>query len=62
MLATGGSITKVIDVLVEKGVNPQNIVLANVVASQKGMETVLGRFPDLRVVTAALDPDLTTSK
>lgn len=62
MLATGGSITKVVEILIEKGVAPENIVLANVVASKQGLDTVVKKFPDLKIVTAALDPDLTPSK
>lgn len=62
MLATGGSITKVVEILIEKGVAPENIVLANVIASKQGLDTVVKRFPDLKIVTAALDPDLTPSK
>ena len=53
---------KVVEILVEKGVAPENIILANVVASKQGLNTVVERFPDLKIVTAALDADLTPSK
>ena len=62
MLATGGSILKALSILLEMGVSTDNIVLANVVSSKEGLDSVFAKFPTLKVVTAALDPDLTSSK
>ena len=62
MLATGGSILKVVSILLEKGIDLDNIVLANVIASQEGLDTVLAKYPSLKIITAALDPELTSSK
>lgn len=62
MLATGGSAIKAIDVLKEKGVREEDIVFVNLVASKKGLETIMQRFPRLRLVTAAVDEALTVSK
>ncbi|KAL3433033.1 uracil phosphoribosyltransferase-domain-containing protein [Aspergillus tetrazonus] len=61
MLATGGSAIKAIDVLKEKGVREEDIVFVNLVASKKGLETMMQRFPRLRLVTAAVDEALTVS-
>lgn len=61
MLATGGSAIKAIDVLKEKGVCEEDIVFVNLVASKKGLETIMQRFPRLRLVTAAVDEALTVS-
>ncbi|KAL4763350.1 uracil phosphoribosyltransferase [Aspergillus foveolatus] len=61
MLATGGSAIKAIDVLKEKGVREEDIVFVNLVASKKGLETIMQRFPRLRLVTAAVDEALTVS-
>ncbi|RHZ49391.1 uracil phosphoribosyltransferase [Aspergillus thermomutatus] len=60
MLATGGSLIKAIEILIERGVPEQEIVLVNVVASKQGLERVMGRFPLLRIVTAAVDENLTS--
>ncbi|RHZ52479.1 hypothetical protein CDV55_102853 [Aspergillus turcosus] len=59
MLATGGSLVKAIEILVERGVPEEEIVLVNIVAAKQGLERVMGRFPLLRIVTAAVDEDLT---
>ncbi|KAL4777048.1 uracil phosphoribosyltransferase-domain-containing protein [Aspergillus nidulans var. acristatus] len=61
MLATGGSAIKAIDVLKEKGVREEDIVFVNLVASKKGLETIMQQFPRLRLVTAAVDEALTVS-
>ncbi|KAL4821981.1 uracil phosphoribosyltransferase-domain-containing protein [Aspergillus spinulosporus] len=61
MLATGGSAMKAIDVLKEKGVREEDIVFVNLVASKKGLETIMQRFPRLRLVTAAVDEALAVS-
>lgn len=61
MLATRGSLVKAIEILVERGVPEQEIVLVNIVAAKQGLERVMGRFP-LRIVTAAVDEDLTAKK
>lgn len=62
MLATGGSLVKAIEILVDRGVPEEDIVLVNIVAAKQGLERVMGRFPRLRIVTAAVDEDLTVKK
>ncbi|EFX04170.1 uracil phosphoribosyltransferase [Grosmannia clavigera kw1407] len=62
MLATGGSAAKAISILEEAGVPEEEIIFVNVVASQYGIRKVLEQFPRLRIVTAAVDDDLTASK
>ncbi|RDW70575.1 uncharacterized protein DSM5745_08086 [Aspergillus mulundensis] len=61
MLATGGSASTAINVLKEKGVREEDIIFVNLVASRHGLETVMEAFPGLRLVTAAVDGDLTGS-
>ncbi|KAH8668834.1 uracil phosphoribosyltransferase-domain-containing protein [Xylariales sp. PMI_506] len=61
MLATGGSASKAIEVLKERGVPESNIIFVNLVASRKGLDIIMKRFPLLRLVTAAVDNDLTAS-
>lgn len=62
MLATGGSASKAIEVLKERGVVEGNIIFVNLVASQFGLDTIMKRFPELNLVTAAVDEGLTHSK
>lgn len=62
MLATGGSVSKAIEILKEAGVSEENMIFVNLLAAKKGVDTVLMRFPSLRLVTAAVDDELTASK
>ena len=62
MLATGGSASKAIDLVIAAGVPENHIVFVNVVASHFGLDTLTKRFPQLNVVTAAVDANLTASK
>lgn len=62
MLATGGSASKAVESLKEKGVSEGNIIFVNLVASRFGLETIMTRFPELRLVTAAIDEQLTSSR
>ncbi|PYI09556.1 PRTase-like protein [Aspergillus sclerotiicarbonarius CBS 121057] len=59
MLATGGSVIKAVENLTSHGVPEESIVLVNVVSSKKGLEVVSGRFPGLKIVSAAVDVELT---
>ncbi|KAH8693209.1 uracil phosphoribosyltransferase-domain-containing protein [Talaromyces proteolyticus] len=61
MLATGGSASKAIEVLKGMDVPEEEIIFVNLVASRKGLDTIVQRFPQLRLVTAAVDEDLTAS-
>ncbi len=58
MLATGGSACKAIDIIVEHGVAEENIVFVNFVASRKGIEIVTRKYPELRIITAAIDVEI----
>ncbi|KAI9372172.1 uracil phosphoribosyltransferase-domain-containing protein [Aspergillus egyptiacus] len=59
MLATGGSLLKALETLIETGVAEESIVLVNIISSRQGLDLVAGRFPRLKIVTAAVDPVLT---
>ena len=56
MLATGGSAVMAIETLQAMGVS--DIVFACLVAAPEGVATVHGKFPDVPIVTAALDREL----
>jgi uracil phosphoribosyltransferase len=62
MLATGGSACAAIDVIKAQGVPEENIIFVNVLSSCHGAKTLFSRFPHIRLVTAAVDEDMTPSK
>lgn len=55
MLATGGTLGTVIERLRTRGVPTAKIVVASVIAAPEGVDRLLHRYADLRIVTAALD-------
>ncbi|KAJ5785675.1 uncharacterized protein N7503_010887 [Penicillium pulvis] len=61
MLATGGSACAAIDAIKEAGVAEENIIFVNILAAQHGISVLFDRFPSLRLVTAAIDEELTPS-
>jgi uracil phosphoribosyltransferase len=58
ILATGGSVCTAIDLIQRQGVPEQNIVIANLITSRKALEVVFGKYPSIRIVTAAVDEKL----
>jgi uracil phosphoribosyltransferase len=58
MLATGGSAIMAVEVLLESGVPPENIVFLNVVSCPEGLANMASKFPMVKVVTAAVDEKL----
>ncbi|MBW4078901.1 MAG: uracil phosphoribosyltransferase [Acidobacteria bacterium] len=59
MLATGGSLVCVLDMLRERGAG--EITVLCLIAAQPGIDFVAARHPDVQVVAAALDGELTNS-
>ena len=57
MLATGGSIVRVLDMLKERGATAVTVMC--LIASAPGVAFVRHHHDDVRIVTAALDPELT---
>ena len=62
MLATGGSASLAIRELVKAGVNPSNIVFLNVVSCPDGLKRLEREWPQVKVITAAIDPILNKDK
>lgn len=60
MLATGGStlhsIQKIIDF------HPKEILVICVISSQEGIDSIENKFPQVRITTAAIDPELNSKK
>ncbi|NGX58249.1 MAG: Uracil phosphoribosyltransferase [Chlamydiae bacterium] len=62
MLATGGSALKALHLLEEKGVNPSKIKMVCMIASTEGLKTVKSQFPQLDLIVAQEDLELTKEK
>eukprot|EP01129_Flabellula_baltica_P006030 TRINITY_DN2223_c0_g1_i2.p1 TRINITY_DN2223_c0_g1~~TRINITY_DN2223_c0_g1_i2.p1 ORF type:complete len:222 (-),score=40.68 TRINITY_DN2223_c0_g1_i2:1184-1849(-) len=58
MVATGGSAGSAIGVLKEAGVKEENIIFMSVIISKLGGERLTERFPQMKLVTGAVDPEL----
>ena len=58
MLATGGSACSAIKILIESGVKENKIVFVNLLACHEGLKKVFSEYPEIRVVTAEIDPKL----
>lgn len=60
MLATGGSACLAIETLQNWGV--QRILMASLIAAPEGVAVVTQRYPDVRIVTCAIDRELNDRK
>ncbi|MGB9750236.1 MAG: uracil phosphoribosyltransferase [Caldisericia bacterium] len=58
MLATGGSIVKSIDILVEKNVKIENIDVISLVSAPEGIYFIREYYPDVPIYTIAIDERL----
>ncbi len=58
MLATGHSALAALDLMVEKGVPVENITFVCMISAPEGLQTVLAKYPNLRIVTGAIDSRL----
>ena len=61
MLATGGSAVTAVRVLCERGVKPESIIFVNVVSCEEGC-ALAAAYPQVKVVTGAIDPILNEKK
>jgi uracil phosphoribosyltransferase len=62
MVATGGTLEMVINMLKEKGVLEQNIIIACVCAAPEGLLFLNEKFPAIQVVMTSLDQKLNSKK
>ena len=53
---------KAIEVLVDHGVRLDHIVFLNLVAAPEGIAQLVQRYPEVRIVTAAVDEGLNANK
>jgi uracil phosphoribosyltransferase len=62
MIATGGTLSMVINLLKEKGLAESNIFIASICAAPEGLIRLKKLFPCLKVVTIAIDAGLNENK
>ena len=62
MLATGGTILHMLKRLREQGTQPKEMRVVCVVAAPEGIEAVHAEFPEVKIVTAAVDQGLNDKK
>lgn len=62
MLATGGSVILCIKKLKEAGVSEDKITFINLIACEAGLANLHDKYPQVRVITAAIDPILNENK
>ena len=58
MLATGGTALAAIEVLLDRGVPEEHIVFINLLSAPEGIAVVHGRYPEVRLVTSAVEKGL----
>lgn len=58
MIATGGSAIASIDILIKKGIKQENILFVNILSCEDGIKNLFDRYPNLRMITGACDPQL----
>lgn len=58
MLATGNSACKALELVINKGYSPEMITLVCALSTMVGIEQLQSKYPALRIVTAAIDPEL----
>ncbi|GEM77475.1 uracil phosphoribosyltransferase [Vibrio sagamiensis] len=58
MLATGGSLLKAIDVLLEHKVPAENIIVVNLLTSPSGLQRLLDMHPSIQIVTFSVEESI----
>ncbi len=58
MLATGNSAVCAIDNFIFKGILEKNIIFMSLISSPEGIKKVQQKYPDVQIITAALDRQL----
>ncbi|MFC1842379.1 uracil phosphoribosyltransferase [Candidatus Dependentiae bacterium] len=62
MLATGGSLSMVISELKKAGAKEENIIVASVIAATQGIQALEIKYPNITIITVALDNELNEKK
>lgn len=62
MIATGGTLEMVINLLKERGVAEENIIIASVLAAPEGLAILNQQFPKIKIVVISIDEQLNGNK
>lgn len=62
MIATGGSLSMVIGILLKDGVAQKDIIIASVVAAPEGLKRLAEEFPEIFVTVLSIDEKLNEKK
>lgn len=62
MLATGGSALQAVETLLDHGVDPANIIFANMICAPEGLKAMADSYPMIKIVTACVDVCLNDDK
>lgn len=62
MLATGGSAMMAVEVLLARGVKAERIFFLNLLASPEGIQAFQEKYPDVKIITGAIDTKLDADK
>jgi len=62
MIATGGTGIEVLKMLKERGVKEEDIIFASIVCSPEGINNIKSQFPNITILTAAVDEKLNKNK
>lgn len=62
MIATGGTLCMVINLLKDHGVEEKNIIIAAICAAPEGLRQLAGQFPEISVVLTVIDDHLNEKK
>lgn len=62
MIATGGTGIETIKILKQMGVIEKQIIFASIICSKKGIDTITSQFPNITILTAAIDATLNNKK
>jgi len=58
MLATGNSSARALELVINKGYAPEKITLCCALSTMVGIEQLHQKYPSLKIITAAIDPEL----
>lgn len=58
MLATGGSASAAVELMIKKGIKETNIIFVSVLSAPEGIQKLTGVYPGIKIVTTAVDEKL----
>lgn len=62
MIATGGSGSAALDIIIKMGIKQEQIIFVGVIAAQEGIDVIKKAFPKITLIVAAVDKELSPKK